>query len=177
MDNPSFLLLGLLKGQSRHGYEINEFIERNLSRFVSLKKATAYSLLDRLQAKGLVAEHTEQIGKRPPRKVYSLTPAGEEEFARLLAESLRSAASPEFYGDLGLIFLGHIGREEAVALLRERRAELEAGVTALRRVPKHDGVIGAGLHGVDLAVGRQAALMEADLAWLDAALVRLEAET
>ena len=30
MDERALLLLGILRGQSQHGYQINEFIERNL---------------------------------------------------------------------------------------------------------------------------------------------------
>ncbi len=35
------LLLGLLKGEQQHGYQLNDFIEKNLSRFNTLKKASA----------------------------------------------------------------------------------------------------------------------------------------
>ncbi|HYB01600.1 MAG TPA: hypothetical protein VED37_15385 [Ktedonobacteraceae bacterium] len=44
MDERMLLLLGLLKAQSQHGYQINEFIEHNLKRMIDMKRSTAYSL-------------------------------------------------------------------------------------------------------------------------------------
>lgn len=41
----SLILLGLLMGQSQHGYQINEFIEKNLSVVTDMKKSTAYATL------------------------------------------------------------------------------------------------------------------------------------
>ena len=69
------LLLGLLRQQSQHGYQINDFIERNLSRMASLKKATAYALLERLREAGHISAVTVQEGNRPPRQVYTITPS------------------------------------------------------------------------------------------------------
>lgn len=166
MGDNTFLLLGLLKGQKQHGYQLNEFIDRNLSRFITMKKATAYSVLDRMLAKGLIAEEQTQVGNRPPRKVYTITPAGEAHFALLLRESLGRPRESEFYGDLGLIFLNQIAPEQALELLQDRQKVLSANCAALKRIPLHDGHLGQGLFGVDLAVSRQTALMEADLAWL-----------
>ena len=76
-DDRSLLLLGVLMGQDQHGYQINEFIERALCRVTTMKKPTAYALLERLAARGYISVHREQSGNRPPRKVYSITPAGQ----------------------------------------------------------------------------------------------------
>ena len=88
MDERHLLLLGLLMAQSQHGYSINEFIEKNLGRVSGMKRATAYALLERLERKGLVRMETETVGNYPPRKVYSITPAGREAFFDLLQELL-----------------------------------------------------------------------------------------
>ena len=79
MDERNLLLLGLLMAQSRHGYSINEFIERNLGRVSGMKRATAYSLLEKLERRGFVRMDVETAGSYPPRKVYSITPAGRED--------------------------------------------------------------------------------------------------
>src|SRR5690606_5170873 len=67
MDERELLLLGLLRAQSQHGYQINEFIEKNLRRVTDMKKATAYAILDRLARDGHAVTHREQEGNRPPR--------------------------------------------------------------------------------------------------------------
>ena len=57
----SVLLLGLLTTQSQHGYQINEFIEHNLGRVSLMKKATAYALLTRMEAAGLVQAEAARL--------------------------------------------------------------------------------------------------------------------
>ena len=84
MDERALLLLGMLRAQSQHGYQINEFIERNLSRVTDMKKPTAYAILDRLARDGYVRVHSEQEGNRPPRNVYYLTVNGVRWFELIL---------------------------------------------------------------------------------------------
>jgi len=172
-DPNTLLLLGLLKGQRQHGYQLNEFIERNLGRFTTLKKATAYAALDRLEKKGLIEASTEQEGNRPARRVYGLTASGEAQFFALLREHLAQPEPVAFYGDLGLMFLNQLPSEETLELLGERATQLGGQIAELERVPTHEGALGRGLFGVDLAVSRQLALLRADLAWLSQALNRL----
>lgn len=80
MEHRSLILLGLLMGQSQHGYQINEFIERNLSAVTDMKKPTAYATLDKLHQQGYIDIQLEQEGNRPTRKVYSINDKGREYF-------------------------------------------------------------------------------------------------
>jgi DNA-binding PadR family transcriptional regulator len=172
-DPNTLLLLGLLKGQRQHGYQLNEFIERNLGRFTTLKKATAYAALDRLEKSGLIEATTEQEGNRPARRVYSLTPSGETQFFGLLRAHLSSPEPVAFYGDLGMMFLNQLPKSEVLDLLGERAAQIDGQIAGLERVPVHEGALGQGLFGVDLAVSRQLALLRADRAWLTQTLGNL----
>lgn len=52
MDERALLLLGMHMVHSQHDYQINEFIEMNLSRVTNLKKSTACATLDRLADAG-----------------------------------------------------------------------------------------------------------------------------
>src|SRR5262245_28108529 len=120
MDERALLLLGLLKAQSQHGYQINEFIERNLGRMTDMKKATAYATLDRLAHEGFVNVHTEQAGNRPPRRVYSITPAGEAQLLGLLRANLAQYDSLALSGNVGLFFIDELPWDEAISCLRSR---------------------------------------------------------
>ncbi|HYF79223.1 MAG TPA: PadR family transcriptional regulator [Symbiobacteriaceae bacterium] len=168
MDERALLLLGLLKAQSQHGYQLNEFIEKNLSRVTDMKKATAYAVLDRLKAAGLIAETMEQEGNRPPRKVYAITGDGDAEFERLLVETLTAADRLVLPGDIGLMFLDHLPREQALPCLEQRLAILEERLAAHAQTPQH----GHGI-GVDLAVEHVQVLMRADRDWLRGVVERL----
>lgn len=168
MDERELLLLGLLSFQSQHGYQINEFIERNLARVTSMKKATAYAILDRLARDGYASVRTEQAGNRPPRKVYALTARGEERFRALLRRSLADPGETTIPGDIGLMFLDQLPRHEVIEGLRERLARIEEQIAGLEQVPRH----GHGI-GVDLAVEHKLVLLRADRDWLRGVIERL----
>jgi DNA-binding PadR family transcriptional regulator len=160
------LLLGLLRRQGMHGYQLFEFIESALSACTDLKKPTAYYLLNKMAEDGWVAETQQQEGNRPPRRVYQLTPAGEAEFQQLLRTNLASYRAVYFPGDFGLAFLDEIQPAEATLLLEQRRHVLESDLAQAREVPVHGG-------SLQLVIEHRAHHLQAELAWLDGIMARL----
>ncbi len=161
VDERHLLLLGLLMAQSQHGYSINEFIEKNLGRVSGMKRATAYALLEKLEHRGFVRMDTETVGNYPPRKVYSITPAGREAFFSLLEELLVDTDNGGSAAEIALMFVDWLDRERVVALLRERIERLEGAAAQLRAMPSHKDS-----SGVDYAVQRRIILLEAEADWL-----------
>lgn len=155
------LLLGLLRSQEMHGYQLNEFIDRQMAFCVDLKRSTAYYLLDKLCREGLVSEETEREGNRPERRVYRITPAGEARFQELLRRNLAEYAPPMYPIDIGVIYEHHLPAAEVASLLGERRAAMlahRAELEALRTTfpPGHTAV-----------VEHHLAHLDAELAWLE----------
>ncbi len=103
-----------------HGYQLNEVIEHRLPRIAGLRPSTAYSALDRLAQRGLVTVTAERVGRRPERKVFTLTEAGRERFLALLRENLRSADLPVYAGEQGLLFARALPAAEVRELLARR---------------------------------------------------------
>ena len=167
-DDRALLLLGVLMNQSQHGYQINDFIERALCEVATMKKPTAYALLDRLASAGHISVHSEQEGNRPPRKVYSITASGRALFAALLRENLAAFDAPTFAGDIGLMFLNYLPLPDAIAALQERLARIETLLSATVRVPPHANLT------IDLAFDHLTALRRADRDWLRATIATLE---
>lgn len=170
-DERALLLLGALMTQDQHGYHINEFIERALCRVVTMKKPTAYALLDRLATAGFVTVHSEQAGNRPPRKVYAISPAGRALFYELLRENLAATDEVTFAGDIGLMLLNYLDREEALVCLHQRLAKLDALLAERPAVPPHDNKL-----SLDLARDHLLTLRRADRDWLATTIARLERE-
>ena len=161
------LLLGLLRRQEMHGYQLHEFIDQNLALCTDLKKPTAYYLLDKMAADGWLIAETEQEGNRPPRRIYRLTSAGEEAFQRLLRENLAQYDPVHFPGDVGLAFLDWLEAAEALALLTQQQHELQARMQEIQNVPVHQG-------SLQLVFSHQIRHLQAELDWLAEVIAGLE---
>lgn len=163
------LLLGLLRRQEMHGYQLVEYIDQVMSTCTDLKKPGAYYLLNRMAQDGWIEERQEQEGNRPPRRVFKLTPQGEQAFLRLERASLANFQPPMAEGDIGLAFYDALPAGEARALLAQRRSALAKALDAARAAPAHPGSIG-------WLVARQVHLLQADLEWLEATMAGLDRE-
>lgn len=161
MDERELLVLGLLMAQSQHGYQINDFIERNLGQVSDMKKATAYSVLKRLDKQGCVDVSTEQEGNRPPRQIYSITETGQKRFNELLRASLNHAENITPVGDIGLMFIDHLSKKEACELLEVKLGRINELIASYSSIPVH----GEG-SGVNLSFRHRLALMKCDRDWL-----------
>mgnify|MGYP003418251573 FL=1 len=161
MDNRSLVLLGLLMGQSQHGYQINEFIENNLSMITDMKKPTAYATLDKLSKLGYIDVHLEQEGNRPPRKVYSINEKGTHYFYSLLHENLSKAEMFQYQGDLGLMFMDYLPNEKSHEALHERLKQTEKLLQTLNQTPHHSNV-----KAVNLAIKHKIKMLTAEVKFI-----------
>jgi len=121
-DERKLLLLGLLRQANMHGYMLNAHLGTTTP--ISLKKPTAYNLLERMEQDGWVTHRDEPTGDRP-RRVYSVTAHGEQMFQDLLRQQLGSFTPAEFPGLVSVGFLDTISAPEAIECLKRRRATIE----------------------------------------------------
>jgi DNA-binding PadR family transcriptional regulator len=159
------LLLGLLRSQDMHGYQLHEAIDSHLGMGVQLTKPTSYRLLSNMAEDGWVTFRAEQEGNRPPRRVYAITPKGEVAFQRLLRENLVNYEPSDFTCHIGLAFLDELAPEEALPLLHSRRAGMEELLESTRAHGEHPG-------SLQLMLERQVHLLAAELDWLDTVIAR-----
>ena len=160
------LLLGLLRSQEMHGYQLHEAIDSHLGMGVQLTKPTAYRLLNNMAEDGRVTYREEQEGNRPPRRVYAITAQGEVAFQQLLRENLANYQPVEFTCHIGLAFLDELSAVEALPLLYRRRAGMEELLEATRAHCEHSG-------SLQLMLEHQVHLLAAELDWLDSVIARV----
>lgn len=127
------LVLGLLKLQEMHGYQLSDLIDRRLSYLTDLKKPTLYHLLAKLEAAGQVTKSVSREGNRPERYTYRLTRAGEEHFAQLLRQNLQDAHAAYFNDDIGLLFINELPVAEVRDYLEQKRASVDARMALLAK--------------------------------------------
>ncbi len=161
-----YALLGFLRTQPTHAYEIHQMLLRAeaLGLVWRLKQAHLYSLLARLEEEGCIESTTQPQGTRPPRKVLELTTKGREDFQSWLL-------SPVEHGrDFRLEFLAklYFAQEESPAatrtLLDRQRtacrdwlAELRTQAETVEPARRYDRLV------CEFRIGQ----LEATLLWLD----------
>lgn len=82
-NTPTLVLIALRDGPS-HGYAIAQQINRRSEGALSLKQASLYPALHALERDGLIEGAWAMEDTDRPRRVYTITAAGEEELARRL---------------------------------------------------------------------------------------------
>lgn len=164
------LLLGLLRKQEMHGYQINELIDAHLGTSIQLKKPTVYKLLGIMVDDGWIKYREEQEGNYPTRRVYTITPEGEEAFQLMLRQNLADYRPVSFLGSIGIVYLDTLPAEEAAALLHQRHVEVESFRQKIATDEQHQG-------GFQLMLSYHLSHLKAELEWLDEVISHLQPAT
>jgi DNA-binding PadR family transcriptional regulator len=168
----ALLILGLLRGRSLSGYDLNRIVRAHGELYTDLKKANLYYLLDRLSKDGYLEVRSEGGARGPlgERLIYSLTDGGRGRFIELLRETLRTFEPAHTGVDVAIVFLSGLPPAEALALLGERRAVV-ATRRSLVRAELAEAPVGGPL--AKIAADHLLCLIDAELKWIDRSLAKL----
>ncbi|MGJ5693763.1 PadR family transcriptional regulator [Streptomyces sp. SID7815] len=124
------LVLGAVRQHGRaHGYQVRNDLEYwGAHEWSSAKPGSIYHALKQMAKQGLLLAHevAPSTAGGPPRTEYEMTDRGDQEFFTLLRASLTSYDQGVDVLSAGIGFIVDLERGEAVALLRERVAAIEA---------------------------------------------------
>ncbi|GHH24029.1 transcriptional regulator [Streptomyces rubradiris] len=171
-------MLGAVRQHGRaHGYQVRNDLEYwGAHEWSNAKPGSVYHALKQMARQGLLHAHetAPSTAGGPPRTEYEITGRGEEEFFRLLRESLVSYDQKPDVRSAAIGFLVELPRAEALELLRER----------IRRIGRwRDSVTGEYLpEGGPQQLGHIGEIMrmwihtaDSDAAWTQGLIDRLEA--
>lgn len=159
------VVLALLAKEASHGYQLRARLKEALGPVgEAMNAGQIYVMLGRLEKAGLVAcEREPGLPDRPDRKVYALTPAGQQRVAAWLAEVAWPGVAPaEFHLKLVAAAAGRLG--DPLALVDAQRRELLRLLRDTQRAAMDEPngtAAGLLLEGVALR-------LQADLRWLEA---------
>jgi DNA-binding PadR family transcriptional regulator len=167
------MVLALLAEGDMHPYEMIRLMHfRHDDRLVTITNGTFYHTVARLERAGLLAEvGVDRDGNRPERTTYTQTAAGAAAVVEWVRRELPRVDRPTEFR-VALAEAHGLERDEALRLLGERRSalsELLGTLTSGRAHALDKGVPEQYL----LELGREEAVLRADLEWLDAMLVRI----
>lgn len=167
-------ILGLLKEKPMHGYELKKRLSYMLGHFWTVSYGSLYPALKRLEKQGDIERAYSVKDKTRNRNVYRVTPLGDSDFMRLLADTAAetSLADNEKF-DIRMAFFQYLTPETRLRLLEKRRALLGEQVQsfkAYRSSNRNQDHYQSGLlsHKVDQT--------RSDIRWLDR-LIAHERET
>ena len=116
-------ILGLLKEQPMHGYQLNRELSDQLGGLWRASYGSLYPSLRRLERQGAI---TSEPGTGARRKtVYKITPEGERLFLELLEETPQENQTEDARFRVRLAFFRYLPPETRVRLLERRRQALE----------------------------------------------------
>jgi len=168
------LVLAVLREEPMHPYEILVRLrKRRDDRLVRLNPGAVYHAVDRLERDGLVERAgVDRDGNRPERTVYAITPAGVAAHEARTRELVRDTPPEHPSFPVGLALVHDLPLDDALALLRERRAALAAAVAGQRE--RLDAVVARGLpRRLVLDAYYELHQTDAEIAWLDATIADL----
>jgi DNA-binding PadR family transcriptional regulator len=158
-------VLAMLAKEPSHGYHLRARLRQILGPLgESMNAGQVYVTLTRLERAGLVVrERADGLPDRPDRKVYALTPAGQQRVAAWLAEvSWPKPDLADFHLKLAAAAAARLA--DPVELVAAQRRELLRRLRDVQRavLAEPDGsTAGLLLEGVALR-------LQADLRWLEA---------
>ena len=125
-----FAILGLLKEQDLHGYEIRKRLGEILGPIARLSFGTLYPALNRLETEGAikvldVTKSRTGFTTERGRKIYTLTDTGTEVFAKLL-ETNAGAQDDDKAFAIRMAFARYLPKEARLRFLMHRREQLGA---------------------------------------------------
>ena len=158
-------VLGLLKEQPMHGYQLSRELGDALGGFWRVSYGSLYPTLRRLERQGAVEAVVDAAGRGRRKTTYHVTEKGEALFFELLQETPHDNSSEDTRFRVRLAFFKYLPPETRIRLLERRRAALEERLgtmkdslrTTRERVDTY--TLALMQHG-------QAAT-ESDIAWLD----------
>lgn len=116
-----YIILGLLKTQNMHGYEMFQQFEHGIpGQIVHLEMSQMYAFLKKLEKLHYIEAEIEPQGIRPPRKIYHLTTSGHTVFMDWLTEPTKKPRDIRILFLIKLYFMQRFLPQEIHTLLEKQ---------------------------------------------------------
>jgi len=164
------VLLGLLAGGPRHGYDLKRAHDDRLPRAKPLAYGQVYATLGRLERDGLVSEAGQDREGGPDRTSYEITDEGRQHLDTWLSavEPPAPYVSSELFSKVVVALLAADAGRARDYLVAQRAAHMSR-MRELTTAKSESGASVGDVIAADYAIGH----LEADLSWLQTTLSRV----
>jgi len=147
-------LLGLIaEVPGVSGYDIMKIFDLSMTHYWHAHQTQIYPTLDRMEEAGLIKRRNVVQRNRPNKRLYTITPSGE----RLLIEWLESPFEGINLKHPPLLrcrFLGHLGADGAIAVLKEEQRSWAIHLKRYREIERDYFADGKGYRDVNAMFSR-----------------------
>lgn len=173
MSSTRILILGALLDGPMNGYGVRRRLEvMGIETWTNVAFGSIYHGLGKMADEGLL--EVVEAGKGG-KVVYALTDLGREEFHRLLLKSWHELNPIVDPFQVAMTFMDRLEKQEMLDALHGRLAQLRICVETMRHMTAVKQSHGAP-HHVNENLGLQRAMFQAQLAWVEQAIPRVEAD-
>jgi PadR family transcriptional regulator, regulatory protein AphA len=131
--SPEYALLGLLRQQPDHGYDLHQRLSADLEQVWHISQSQVYNILNRLEAQGYVTAKVQKQAHLPDRRLFRLTAAGRRRFDTWFqAPASASVKTVRVEFMTRLYFAQRLHPEAVTGLIEAQTAEVRAGLERLQ---------------------------------------------
>jgi len=175
--NSELALIGLAAEGLGYGYQMEQAIEaRGMREWTEIGFSSIYYALNLLERDGWLDSRLQEGRGKPGRRIYSLTPAGREQYRAEVLQRLSQARPHSGDFDLALANLPALepdGRAEMAAALEDRCRRLAEKMAQVEAKWEAAGR-GRAPYFVEAVFDHGLAAMRAELAWLEGFLKEIQ---
>ena len=124
-------VLGLLKERPIHGYQLSRELGDSLGGLWRVSYGSLYPTLRRLEHDGAIESEAGDVRGARRKKVYRITPKGEQIFLELLQESPQDTQTEDARFRMRLAFFRYLPPETRIRLLERRRQALQSRLATI----------------------------------------------
>jgi DNA-binding PadR family transcriptional regulator len=118
-------VLGLLKDRPMHGYQLSRELGDSLGGLWRVSYGSLYPTLRRLERDGAIESEAGDVRGARRKKVYRITPRGEDLFLELLQETPQDTQTEDARFRMRFAFFRYLPPETRIRLLERRRQALQ----------------------------------------------------
>ena len=118
-------VLGLLKERPMHGYQLSRELGDSLGGLWRVSYGSLYPTLRRLESDAAIESEAGDVRGARRKKVYRITPKGEQIFLELLQETPQDTQTEDARFRMRLAFFRYLPPETRIRLLERRRQALQ----------------------------------------------------
>lgn len=122
----STIILGLISENPVNPYGIVGILKKiNINNWYPIAKQSLYSNIKKLNEQGFITGKTAKEGNMPEKTIYSITESGKNELYHTIVDFISSTEMDIVKFKIGIMFLCHIDKEEAVEILMAKSKKME----------------------------------------------------